>query len=463
MNVDLFNGALRPLMDTLRAQASNGGPLKKFASGNTKGPDFTTIYALVQCTPDLSKQECNHCLEDLISQIPDLFNGKVGGRILVRMCNFRYDIQLFFNESDIALVIPPPPPLTQQPLVISPQPSPGKKKNTTHAVTIVIVTMTRSIGVHNDFFFTLYPDQTGRRKDEAIHIQSRSLVSQLHFLTLHYKSQEHYPSLSSSEYEILLISSYPSTSSDHCLTVQAQTMDIGTAESLQYDFGTVQVATNDFSEDNKLGQGGFGAVYKGVFEDGHKIAVKRLAMGSGQGDLEFKNEVLIVAKLQHRNLVRLLGFSIHGDERLLIYEFLPNGSLDYFLFALQVVVNYGASYGSLRATDFTAAAKKDDATVKWYHDSNAEISVGVPMAPPLPTDDGYMEVEACGKDTRHMIIELDYPLLETGEAILLSKLTLSVCGSKQVEALQWEPHDKVIADDRHIVIEAPLYQTMSFK
>ncbi|GJZ78763.1 putative receptor-like protein kinase, partial [Tanacetum coccineum] len=109
-------------------------------------------------------------------------------------------------------------------------------------------------------------------------------------------------------------------------------MDIATPEALQYDFGTVQVATNDFSEDNKLGRGGFGAVYKGVFEDGHEIAVKRLAMDSGQGDVEFKSEVLLVAKLQHCNLVRLLGFSIHGNERLLTYEFLPNASLDYFLF-----------------------------------------------------------------------------------------------------------------------------------
>ncbi|GKA34867.1 putative receptor-like protein kinase [Tanacetum coccineum] len=116
-------------------------------------------------------------------------------------------------------------------------------------------------------------------------------------------------------------------------------MDIGTPESLQYDFGTVQVATNDFSEENQLGQGGFGAVYKGVFEDGQEIAVKRLAMDSGQGDVEFKNEVLLVAKLQHRNLVRLLGFSIHGNERLLIYEFLPNASLDYFLFASNVLLD----------------------------------------------------------------------------------------------------------------------------
>ncbi|KAL9994145.1 putative protein kinase RLK-Pelle-DLSV family [Helianthus debilis subsp. tardiflorus] len=114
--------------------------------------------------------------------------------------------------------------------------------------------------------------------------------------------------------------------------VGKQTMDIGTLESLQYDFSIVKGATNDFSEENKLGRGGFGTVYKGTLGDGQQIAVKRLARDSGQGDLEFKNEVLLVAKLQHRNLVRLLGFSLEGSERLLIYEFMPNASLDQFLF-----------------------------------------------------------------------------------------------------------------------------------
>ncbi|KAL1296181.1 hypothetical protein AAHE18_19G264900 [Arachis hypogaea] len=108
--------------------------------------------------------------------------------------------------------------------------------------------------------------------------------------------------------------------------------EIEPIESLQFNFDTIRTATNNFSEENKLGRGGFGPVYKGKLSNGREIAVKRLSMNSGQGDTEFKNEVLLVAKLQHRNLVRLLGFCLERKERLLVYEFVPNKSLDYFIF-----------------------------------------------------------------------------------------------------------------------------------
>ncbi|WMV16222.1 hypothetical protein MTR67_009607 [Solanum verrucosum] len=110
--------------------------------------------------------------------------------------------------------------------------------------------------------------------------------------------------------------------------------DISDVETLQYDFSTIRAATDNFSNANKLGQGGFGPVYKGKLPNGQEVAVKRLSADSGQGDLEFKNEVLLVAKLQHRNLIRLLGFCLDGTERLLVYEFVPNASLDQFLFGL---------------------------------------------------------------------------------------------------------------------------------
>ncbi|TQD75137.1 hypothetical protein C1H46_039321 [Malus baccata] len=105
-----------------------------------------------------------------------------------------------------------------------------------------------------------------------------------------------------------------------------------TVESLQFRLGTIETATNKFSDDNKLGEGGFGAVFKGTLGNGHEIAVKRLSKSSTQGVQEFQNEVVLVAKLQHRNLVRLLGFCLEGEETLLVYEYVPNKSLDKFLF-----------------------------------------------------------------------------------------------------------------------------------
>ncbi|KAL0535154.1 hypothetical protein IC582_029477 [Cucumis melo] len=108
--------------------------------------------------------------------------------------------------------------------------------------------------------------------------------------------------------------------------------EIANEESLQFDFDTIKIATNGFSDANQLGRGGFGAVYKGRLPDGQNIAVKRLFQGSKQGDEEFKNEIVLVAKLQHRNLAQLLGFCFKQNEKLLIYEFVENSSLEKFLF-----------------------------------------------------------------------------------------------------------------------------------
>ncbi|KAJ9550174.1 hypothetical protein OSB04_014219 [Centaurea solstitialis] len=99
-----------------------------------------------------------------------------------------------------------------------------------------------------------------------------------------------------------------------------------------FAFERISASTDGFSEKNKLGEGGFGPVYKGKFPGGLEIAVKRLSIHSGQGLEEFKNEVTLIAKLQHRNLVRLLGYCMKGSEKMLIYEYMPNKSLDAFIF-----------------------------------------------------------------------------------------------------------------------------------
>ncbi|KAK1417772.1 hypothetical protein QVD17_26906 [Tagetes erecta] len=104
------------------------------------------------------------------------------------------------------------------------------------------------------------------------------------------------------------------------------------SDMVVFSFAAIVTATNDFSDENKLGQGGFGPVYKGKLCDEREIAIKRLSRTSGQGLVEFKNELVLIAKLQHTNLVRVLGCCIHGEEMMLIYEYMPNKSLDFFLF-----------------------------------------------------------------------------------------------------------------------------------
>lgn len=110
------------------------------------------------------------------------------------------------------------------------------------------------------------------------------------------------------------------------ITYQEEDLDLP-----HYDFTTLAKATNDFSFTNFLGEGGFGPVYKGVFNDGQEIAVKRLSKESRQGLDEFMNEVKCIAQLQHRNLVKLLGYCIQRDEKILIYEYMPKKSLDFYI------------------------------------------------------------------------------------------------------------------------------------
>ncbi|RZB89080.1 Cysteine-rich receptor-like protein kinase 26 isoform B [Glycine soja] len=238
-DMDQFNEALRGLVDGLRSKAASGDSLKKYAAGSAAGPSFQTIFALLQCTPDLSEQQCNNCLVRAITDISSCCAGRTSGRIGKPSCNLRFDTSPFYDSAADAS-----PPLSPPQ---APSPPPPSDTNT-----------------------------------------------------------------APSEDEI--------------------DDEIEPTETLQFNFDIIRMATNNFSETNMLGRGGFGPVYKGKLSRGQEVAVKRLSMNSGQGDVEFKNEVQLVAKLQHRNLVRLLGFSLERKERLLVYEFVPNKSLDYFIF-----------------------------------------------------------------------------------------------------------------------------------
>ncbi|KAH9624674.1 hypothetical protein KSS87_001684, partial [Heliosperma pusillum] len=98
-----------------------------------------------------------------------------------------------------------------------------------------------------------------------------------------------------------------------------------------FTYDELAASTGGFAQSNLLGQGGFGYVHKGVLPNGKEIAVKSLKSGSGQGEREFQAEVEIISRVHHRHLVSLVGYCIAGGQRMLVYEFVPNNTLEYHL------------------------------------------------------------------------------------------------------------------------------------
>ncbi|KAI4323200.1 hypothetical protein L6164_022826 [Bauhinia variegata] len=111
-----------------------------------------------------------------------------------------------------------------------------------------------------------------------------------------------------------------------------------------FSYSELKDATDDFNFDNKLGEGGFGPVYKGTLDDGRVIAVKQLSAGSHQGTSQFINEIAMISAVQHRNLVKLYGCCIEEDKRILVYEYLENKSLDQALFRNCLNLNWTTRY-----------------------------------------------------------------------------------------------------------------------
>ncbi|XP_021766712.1 putative receptor-like protein kinase At4g00960 [Chenopodium quinoa] len=177
--------------------------------------------------------------------------------------------------------------------------------------------------------------------------------------------------------------------------------DIAGLESLQFEFKVIKAATNNFSPSNKLGQGGFGVVYKGKLQDEQEIAVKRLSIYSGQGISEFKTEILVAAKLQHNNLAKLLGFSLHGEEKLLIYELLPNASLDKVLSGQNSVsLDWETRYKILLGTARGLLYLHEDSRLKIIHRDlkSSNILLDETMNPKI-TDFGLARL--VGRDQIH--------------------------------------------------------------
>ncbi|KAJ6848863.1 putative receptor-like protein kinase [Iris pallida] len=265
----------------------NSSPLF-FATGMIKyRSDLPAIYGLAQCTGDLSADACSQCLQGILTYFwNDSYAAQRGGRILGYSCNFRYEVYTFFaGDPTISLgtTISPPPIAS----------------NTSHPPTPTVESASQSgKGKKN----------TGAVLAIGISLAVALVLSFVFYICFHKRRSAKNTAGKSKMEEILNM------------------------ESLLFDLSILKSATDNFADSNKLGQGGFGTVYKGILLDGQEIAVKRLSVTSRQGLEELKNELLLVAKLQHKNLVRLRGVCLEKEEKLLVYEYLPNRSLDTFLF-----------------------------------------------------------------------------------------------------------------------------------
>ncbi|XP_042380183.1 putative receptor-like protein kinase At4g00960 [Zingiber officinale] len=209
--------------------------------------------------------------------------GRQGCKVLGQSCGIRYEMYPFFNSS--ATEVASPPPLLIP--ISSPTSNEGNSNNSRGTTLFIVIPVTAAALLFLCAMFICC-----RR--------AKTTIPRWKSLSHTFKNKDQ--------------------------------REVRGAESLLFDLESIRIATDNFSDANKLGEGGFGPVYKGRLENGEQIAVKRLSRSSDQGLVELKNEVLLVAKLQHRNLVRLLGCCIESEEKLLVYEHLSNSSLDKFLF-----------------------------------------------------------------------------------------------------------------------------------
>ncbi|KAK8457531.1 hypothetical protein SEVIR_3G200800v4 [Setaria viridis] len=275
-----FTSQLGSLMSSLRTKAAYESP-RRFAVGSVTVTPLVNIYGMAQCTRNVAADDCNRCLVGAVNYIPTCCDGKQGGRVISWSCSIRFEVEPFYNAQAAEEAM-------------SPAPAPGGGSvnggaGSNHTVrTALLVSIPVAVALLVLLLVAVYLCRRNRKPHKHVQIA----------------------------------------------TARHEDIDEGmrSSESLLYDLSMLRAATDNFSEENKLGEGGFGPVYKGTLQNGQDIAVKRLSATSQQGQVEMKNEVFLLAKLQHRNLVRLLGCCIEEHERLLVYEFLTNNSLDKILF-----------------------------------------------------------------------------------------------------------------------------------
>ncbi|KAL6611299.1 hypothetical protein ACP70R_039227 [Stipagrostis hirtigluma subsp. patula] len=285
-----------------RLGAAAAASPSRVATGSAPYNGSQEVFGLAQCTRDLNASECARCLTAYVDRLPELFaaNG-TGGAVKGYSCLVRFETAAF----DIAL----PPPPTAQP---GEAPASSDTKGGRARLVAGLIAGSVAFLVFLCLSMLFLVCRRRRRLEQSTKMMSNREYHEEDFFNGEAMEDE---------------------------------FENGTGGPKRFRYGELAVATDNFSEDRLLGEGGFGSVYRGYLSDMDlHIAVKRVSKGSKQGKKEYASEVRIISRLRHRNLVQLIGWCHGGGELLLAYELMPNGSLDTHLYSQDTTLSWPLKY-----------------------------------------------------------------------------------------------------------------------
>ncbi|XP_071905787.1 cysteine-rich receptor-like protein kinase 25 [Coffea arabica] len=331
----IYRANLNFLLDTLSSHASwtdNNG----FYNFSTGDDPSNKVYGLFLCRGDVNTDVCKECVADARTRLLHECPNKTAAIVWYDECLVRFSDQTIFSKADLGENLTrrnpfdvPGPDWDKFKMVLINLLHNAADKAANHTTGKKFAVEEGNYSTDQKRLYTLTQCTPDLSPYDCKRCLTEAIIDVPACCSKKQGGRVIYPSCNL-RYEVS--SFYDTVSSASPNSPGGPPPKSTEAESLQYSLTEIQIATNNFSMDNKIGEGGFGRVYKGVLGNGQEVAVKRLSRSSVQGAEEFKNEIVVVAKLQHRNLVRLLGFCLEGEEKILIYEFVANKSLDYFLF-----------------------------------------------------------------------------------------------------------------------------------
>ncbi|KAF3948533.1 hypothetical protein CMV_025483 [Castanea mollissima] len=339
---------------------SSNSSFKKFYN-TSFGNDPDGVYGLYMCFNYVNGSNCQSCVSLATTDIVKLYPNSKEAFVGEEPCQFRYSNQNFFGQLDVTGNIPK----QNEENISEPQLFKGVVNNVLSNLAkeaafdpLANMSATREEPFKDDTIYALVQCGTDLSENQCnsclqkaisdiqkccsfsvgARLFSRNCYLRYEFYNFYKASPSSTKNMNGERKKEIATqgSIFHTVHDQHNADFQHQNFqgrnDLQDQELPYFDFASISAATDNFSDSNKLGEGGFGTVYKGILSDGKQVAVKRLSGCSEQGSTEFTTEVLLIKKVQHKNLVRLLGFCIDREEKLLIYEYMPNSSLDFSLF-----------------------------------------------------------------------------------------------------------------------------------